>query len=158
MNDALQSDPGYIRRVRAKIRVRAVLAATALAAGLGACGAGDDYKNTPRPPVPINVTAAIDGDQVRVSKRSFGAGPVVFIISNQSEAAQSVTFETDELGAATDGIRRSTGTIEPQSTGQLRVDAREGSYTLSASSGGVVPAVVEVSGQRPSAQDQLLLP
>jgi hypothetical protein len=157
MNGALQPDPGYIRRVRSRIRVEAVLAAALVAAGLGACGA-DDYQNEPRPPSPINVTAAIDDKQVRVSPVTFGAGPVVILISNQSGTAQNVTFETDELGASTGGIRRSTGAIQPLSTGQLKVDAPEGSYTLSASSAGVEPATVEVSKQRRSAQNDLLLP
>ena len=95
---------------------------------------------------------------MRVSPVTFGGGPVVILISNQSGAAQKVTFETDELGASTGGIRRSTGTIEPLSTGQLKVDAPEGSYTLSASAGGVAPAAVEVSKRRKSSQDDLLLP
>jgi len=144
--------------VRVRIRVEAVLAAALLAAGLGACGADEDYGNTPRPPSPITVTAAIDSKEMRVSPGTFGAGPVVILISNQSGAAQKVTFETDELGASTGGIRRSTATIQPLSTGQLKVDAPEGSYTLSASAGGVAPAVVEVSKRRKSAQDELLLP
>jgi hypothetical protein len=134
-----------------------VVVLAVLAVGFAACG-DSDYQNKPRPPSPINVTAAIDGSRVRVSPGTFGAGPVVFIISNQSGAAQKVTFETDELGAATGGIRRSTGTIASRSTGQLKVDAPEGTYTLSASAGGVAPAVVEVSKRRASAQDQLLLP
>jgi hypothetical protein len=158
MNGALQPDPGYIRRVRSRIRVEAVIAAAVLAAGLGACGADEDYQNKPRPPSPINVTAAIDNDQVLVSPLTFGGGPVVILISNQSDAAQKVTLETDELGAGSGGIRRSTGTIEPRSTGQLKVDAPEGTYTLSASAGDVAPAVLEVSKRRRSAQDQLLLP
>ncbi len=158
MNGALQPDPGYIRRVRLRTPVEAVLAAAFLAAGLGACGADEDYSNRPRPPSPINVTAAIDKEQVRVSPVTFGAGPVVILISNQSDAAQKVTFETDELGASSGGITRSTGTIEPLSTGQLKVDAPEGSYTLSASAGDVAPAVVEVSKRRKSSQDELLLP
>jgi hypothetical protein len=134
-----------------------VVVLAVLAVGFAACS-DSDFQNKPRPPSPINVTAAIDGSRVRVSPGTFGAGPVVFIISNQSGAAQKVTFETDELGAATGGIRRSTGTIASRSTGQLKVDAPEGTYTLSASAGGVAPAVVEVSKRRASAQDQLLLP
>jgi hypothetical protein len=122
------------------------------------CGAEDEYENALRPPAPINVTAAIDRERVRVSPRSFGAGPVVFIISNTSESAQEVTFETDELGGDTGGIRRSAGPIAPRSTGTLKVDAREGTYTLSASAAGVQAARVQVSEQRPSSQDELLLP
>jgi hypothetical protein len=125
---------------------------------LAGCGAEDDRESTLRPPVPINVTAAIDGERVRVSPRSFGAGPVVFIISNSSDSRQEVTFETDELGGDQGGIRRSAGPIAPRSTGTLKVDARRGTYTLGTSSGGVRPARVRVSEQRPSSQDELLLP
>jgi hypothetical protein len=135
-----------------------VVVLAVLAVGFAACGAESDYQNKPRPPSPINVTAAIDGSRVRVSPGTFGAGPVVFIISNQSGAAQKVTFETDELGAAHGGIRASTGTIGPRSTGQLKVDAPEGSYTLSASGGDITPASVEVSKRRRSSQNDLLLP
>ena len=155
MNASLQ----YIRGVRLGSRVEGVLAVAVMAVGFAACGSETaDYTNKPRPPAPISVTAAIDGKRVRVSPATFGGGPVVFIISNQSGAAQKVTFETDELGAEHGGIRRSTGSIGPRSTGQLKVDAPEGTYTLSASGGSIAPAAVEVSAQRRSAQNDLLLP
>ena len=125
---------------------------------LAGCGAEDEYDNALRPPAPINVTAAIDGERVRVSPQSFGAGPVVFIISNTSEASQEVTFETDELGGDQGGLRRSAGPIAPRSTGTMKVDARQGTYMLSASSAGVQSARVQVSEPRPSSQDELLLP
>lgn len=129
-----------------------------LATAVAACGGGGDYKNKPRPPAPINVTAAIDAKHVRVSPGTFGAGPVVIIISNQSGAAQKVTLESDELGAAHGGIKRSTETIQSSSTGQLKVDAAEGSYTLSANTGNVAPATLTVSRARRSSQNDLLLP
>jgi hypothetical protein len=132
----------------------------ALALGLAACGGDDDQErsNAPRPPTPINVTAAVDDTEVRVSPAKFGAGPVVFIVSNQSSQPQQLTFETDELGGATGGTRRSTREIAPRSTGELKVDPREGSYRLIASSGDVNPAAIEVSSRRASAQGELLLP
>jgi hypothetical protein len=147
----------YIRRVRPSTRLTLALAALAGAAG---CGGGDvaDYGNKPRPPAPINVTAAIDADEVRVSPTRFGSGPVVIIISNQSGAPQTVTFETDELGGSTGGIRRSTQEIASRSTGQLKVDPPEGTYRLSASSGDITPAELEVGKRRASAQDDLLQP
>jgi hypothetical protein len=150
MNAHLQ----YIRGVR---RVQGVVAVAIVAVGVAGCGAESDYANKPRPPAPINVTAAIDQQRVRVSRPRFGSGPVVFIISNQSGGAQKVTFETDELGASKGGIRRSTGTIQPRSTAQLKVDPEEGTYTLRAS-GGVAPAPIEVGPRRRSSQNDLLLP
>jgi len=145
----------YIRGVR---RVEGAVAIAITAAIVAGCGSEADYANKPRPPVPISVTAAIDTSRVRVSPPSFGGGPVVFIISNQSGAAQKVTFESDELGASKGGIKRSTGTIQPRSTAQLKVDATEGTYTLSASGGNVRPAPVKVGAQRRSSQNDLLLP
>jgi hypothetical protein len=147
MNACLQ----YIRAVR-------VLAVVVLGVALASCGGDDDYANKPRPPAPISVTAAIDATRVRVSPPSFGAGPVTFIISNQSGEPQKVTFETDELGGATGGIKRSTGTIESRSTAELKVDPREGTYKLSASGENVAPASVEVGAPRRSSQNDLLLP
>jgi hypothetical protein len=151
MNARLQ----YIRGV---LRVKGVAAVLVMAAVVGGCGAEADYANKPRPPAPITVTAAIDKTRVRISEPKFGGGPVVFLISNQSGANQKVTLESDELGAAHGGIKRSTGTIEPLSTGQLKVDADEGSYTLSASGGSVAPATITVGQRRRSSQNDLLLP
>jgi hypothetical protein len=124
------------------------------------CGEDDaaDHGNKPRPPAPINVTAAIDSDRVRVSPRAFGSGPVVIIISNQSGAPQTVTFETDEIGGDSGGIQRSTPEIAARSTGQLQVDPPEGTYRLSASAGDITPAAVRVGERRPSAQNELLQP
>jgi hypothetical protein len=136
------------------------LAAAVLVAALAGCGEDEaaDYQNKPRPPAPINVTAAIDNERVRVSPGRVGSGPVVFIISNQSTAPQRVTFETDEIGGSSGGIRRSTAEIAARSTGQLKVDPPEGTYQLSASSGSIRPAAVEVGARRESAQNELLQP
>jgi hypothetical protein len=139
------------------VRARLALVVVVVLAG---CGEDDaaEYGNKPRPPAPINVTAAIDGDRVRVSPRSFGSGPVVIIISNQSGAPQTVTLETDEIGGDSGGIRRSTPEIAARSTGQLQVDPPEGIYRLSASTGDITPAALVVGERRPSAQNELLQP
>ena len=137
--------------------MRVPLALVALVALVG-CGVDDDHANKPRPPAPINVTAAIDSDRVRVSPRTFGSGPVVIIISNQSGAPRTVTFETAEIGGDSGGIRRSTSEIAARSTGQLKVDPPEGIYRLSASGGDITPAALAVGERRESAQNTLLQP
>lgn len=134
----------------------ALLAAVLLAGCAGEDTA--DYQNKPRPPAPINVTAAIDDTRVRVSPGRFGSGPVVFIISNQSGTPQTITFETDEIAGGSGGIQRSTSEIAARSTGQLKIDPPEGTYRLSASSSGIRPAAIEVGERRESAQDELLQP
>jgi hypothetical protein len=148
MNAGLQ----YIRAVRLTLALVVLLVVVG-------CGEDDaEYGNKPRPPAPINVTAAIDSDRVRVSPRAFGSGPVVIIVSNQSGAPQTVTFETDEIGGSSGGIRRSTPEIAARSTGQLQVDPPEGTYRLSASAGDITPAALRVGERRASAQNELLQP
>ncbi len=127
-------------------------------ATVSGCGGGDDYANKPRPPAPINVTAAITNSRVSVSPQRFGAGPIVLIISNQSTSAQEVTFETDELGGSQPGRKFNTTPINPRGTATLKVDVREGEWKLRVGDGGIRAADVAVAGKRKSAQDELLQP
>ena len=122
------------------------------------CGGGGDYKNEPRPPAPINVTAAITDARVSVSPHRFGAGPIVLIISNQSSSAQKVTFETDELGGSKPGNKFDTTPINPRATATLKVDVRQGDWKLSTGDGGIRAAAVSVGKKRKSAQGDLLQP
>jgi hypothetical protein len=138
--------------------VRARSAAVLAVVAFAACGSDDERENTLRPPAPINVTAAIDDQRVRVSPRSFGAGPVVFVISNQSGAPQELTLETDELGGDSGGIQRSSGPIAARSTATLKVDVGEGTYRLATAGDGIRPAALEVSTARRTSQNDLLLP
>jgi hypothetical protein len=133
----------------------AALAATCAAAG---CGGEEEYANEPRPPTPINVTAAIGNGRVSVSPRSFGAGPVVLIVSNQTAAPQTLTFETEELGGSEPGLKQSTSPINPRGTTTLQVDARQGTYAVSTGERSIEPATVNVGSERESAQDKLLQP
>jgi len=130
----------------------------ALAYGTAGCGAEADYANTPRPATPINVTAAIGEDEISISPKTFGAGPIVMIVSNQTGKPQTVTLETDELGGSQPGLKQSTTPIEPRGTTTLKVDVREGDYAVSVRRGKPGPAAVHVGGKRKSAQDDLLEP
>ena len=130
------------------------LLVAALSVGCG--GSDGDYANEPRPPAPINVTAAVTDERISISPRRFGAGPIVLIVSNQTEAPQEVTLETDELDGSEPGLApQSTGPIRPSGTATLKVDVREGTYALSADDRSVK---VEVGAPRRSAQNELLQP
>ena len=131
--------------------------ALALVSAAG-CGGGGDYANRPRPPAPINVTAAITNSRINVSPQRFGAGPIVLIVSNQSSTAQKVTFETAELAGSQPGRKFDTTPINPRATATLKVDVRQGRWKLSASEGGIRAVAVRVGRKRESAQNDLLQP
>ena len=121
------------------------------------CGSDADYANDPRPPSPITVSASISQGKVSVSPASFGAGPVTLIIANLTDDAQTITLETQELSQKS-GIKQTSTVINPQGTGQLKVDVPEGTYVVGVDRDGIREATVKVSRERPSSQDQLLQP
>ena len=142
------------------VEMRAIRCAFALAGllGLPACGEEEDHVNRERPAASINVTAAIIDGRVNVSPRSFGAGPIRLIVTNQTSSAQELTFETDEVGGDSPGITQTTDPIDPSSVTTLEVDVREGDYAISTADREIRPASVKVGAPRPSAQGDLLLP
>lgn len=129
-----------------------------LAALLAGCGSDDDFANEPGPPAPINVTASVTREKVTVSPGEFGAGPVVFIIANQTSSPQQVTLETDELGGSQPGIKQTTSPINPSGTATLKVHMREGDYAMRVDGAGIEPAEITVGEPRDSAQNELLQP
>jgi hypothetical protein len=147
------------RRATGARGVAGALSLAALAAGAAGCGEeGARYASADRPAAPITVTAAVTGGRVRVSPAKFGAGPILIIVSNQSGAAQQLTFETNELGGDEVGLRRTTGPIEDRSTATLQADVREGTYRLKTADRAIRPAAVLVGAARASAQSDLLQP
>jgi hypothetical protein len=136
--------------------VRRVLLIAVVA--LAGCGGSEQRENELRPAVPVMMTAAIGDDGVRVSPARVGAGTVTLVVSNQSGAPQTVTFETDELGGPSGGNRASSRTIAPRGTGRLTIDAREGTYSVHTADDAIRAARVRIGPRRPSSQDQVLLP
>lgn len=127
----------------------------AAALGIAACGEDEDHANRKRPPASINVTAAIADGRINVSPRRFGAGPIRLIVSNQTPAAQALTFET---GGDEAGVTQTTAPINPSGTATLEVEVPPGQYEIRTSDDGIEPAAVKVGAPRASAQSQLLLP
>jgi hypothetical protein len=142
-------------------RIRAGALCVLCAAGLvlSACGE-DDFENDPRPPVPLQLTGVITPQKVTVSPSDVGAGPVVITISNQDDAAHTVTLESADGGGT---IREQVGPINPLDTATLQRTLTEGRYTVSAGSEAAVPreikpATLNIGKERKSGSDELLLP
>jgi hypothetical protein len=141
-------------------------ATTAWGAGLAvlaaaAAGCGSDrasYRNDARPPAPITVTGRIGATGIEISPKSFGAGPVTILVSNQTAASQVLTFETDEVGGTTVGMRRSAGPVGPEGTVQIKADPRQGTYRLAVRDRAIKPVAITVGAPRPSGQNDLLQP
>jgi hypothetical protein len=134
------------------IRMLATLATCAFAAVATGCGGDDEARSEERPPVPINISINLNEDGVTASPDKFGAGPITLLIANQSGASQTVTLDGPRL-------RRSVGPINPNDTASVRLTVGPGEFTVSAAeSSGLREARLQVGPERPSAQNDLLLP
>jgi hypothetical protein len=138
--------------------LRALACAGCAVVVLAGCGGGSDYKNNPRPAAPINVTAFVGPKSVSVSPAHFGAGPIVVIVTNQSDASQEVTFQNPggQCTKSTD-VCQST-LINPQDTGTLKLNVDPGAYVVKVGDNSIKPARVTVGRKRASAQNELLQP
>jgi hypothetical protein len=131
----------------------------AVALAVGACGSSSaDYKNDPRPPATIIITGYISDERVSVSPRSFGAGPLSLIVTNQTSSSQRVTLESAGATGSGPGIRQVTAPISPQDTATLKVDVKPGSYSVHVGAAAIRAARLKVGPERESAQNDLLQP
>jgi hypothetical protein len=127
------------------------LPAAALVAVLAIAGCGrNDFKNDPGQPIPAEVSVKIATDGVVVSPKEFGAGLVNFTVANLTNQTGSlvirgpVNAESDAMG--------------PSDTQTIKVQVKSGSYEASANGIGVRPFSFSVGPERPTGQNQLLLP
>jgi hypothetical protein len=128
-----------------------MVAALALVATLVATGCGrDDFKNDPRPPVPAEVAVKIANSGVGVSPREFGAGLVNFTIANLTERPGTL--------AISGPVDADSNEIPPGAAETLKVQMKTGTYEASVSGIAVRPFSFTVGPERPSAQNDLLLP
>lgn len=145
-------------RSKRRKRALAVGAGSFAVVALGACGSDNkDYANNARPAVPIIVTAAITRDEVSLSPKKIGAGPISLIVANQTGAAQKVTLESEGLDKQ--GLKQETGPINPAETATLKADIDEpGTYSVHVEGDSIEAATLEVGAKRASAQNDLLQP
>jgi hypothetical protein len=132
----------------------ATLAIAAIAATAAACGA-EDFENDPRPPAPIELTARINDERVIISPTEINGEPVGgglanVTISNQTQNEVQLQF----IGPAD----TTTDPIVPAGVLEYKLDLDEGDYIVSTNDPGIKDFQFEVGPERPSAQNDLLLP
>lgn len=139
------------------MRIPPIAAAGLATIAVAGCGS-KDYANDPRPPRPLNIAAIIDAQRVSISPPTIGGGPVTIVVTNQSAVSQDLSIRGAADADPCTTAPSSTGPINPQGTASFQVDVREGACTLTTARPTVAPARLRVGAQRPSSQNDLLLP
>jgi hypothetical protein len=129
----------------------ALFAVVALLGALTAAGCGrNDFKNDPRPPVPAEVSVKIARDGVGVSPKEFGAGLVNLTVANLTDQTGSLAIHGP--------VDATTPTIPPAGAETIKLQMKTGSYEASVDGFAVRPFNFTVGPERPSGQNDLLLP
>jgi hypothetical protein len=134
------------------------LAAVAVLSVLVAGGCrSEDFRNAPRPPAPVQLTGVITDQRVTVSPNQVGTGPIVIIVSNQTDRSRTVSL----MGK---GVNELVGPINPLDTATLQYTLRRpGTYRVRAgsevaTSEQVGAARLIVGAGRQSSRDEIQLP
>jgi hypothetical protein len=130
------------RRATALIVVLATLA-------VAGCGR-DDFENNPRPPIPAEITVKIGNGAVAVSPREFGSGLVNFTVANLTKDPATLVIHGP--------VDATSPEIQPSSAETVKIEMQTGSYEASADGVAVLPQQFTVGAERPSGQNDLLLP
>jgi hypothetical protein len=132
-------------------RGRALLLPTTLLVAVVVAGCGrNDFNNDPRPPVPLEVSVKIASDGVVVSPKEFGAGLANITVAN-------LTNDTGSL-AIHGPVTADSAEIGPGDADTVKVDMKSGNYEASVDGISVRPFKFTVGPERPSGQNDLLLP
>ncbi len=132
-------------------RGRALLVLATLLVALVVVGCGrDDFNNDPRPPIPAEISVKIATDGVAVSPREFGAGLANITIANLTNESGSLAIRGP--------VDATSQQIAPGDADTLTVDMKTGNYEASVDGFAVSPFSFTVGPERPSGQNDLLLP
>ena len=148
------------------MRIRTIGQLTVCALIVSACGStGGKSASLARPPAPVNLAVYVNDSRVSVSPTSVGAGPVIFVVTNQASHAESLAIS--KAGASQ--ALASTAPINPQGTTQVSLTFKPGEYTIATSAHGrtdaqlsepspIKSASIRIGRPRPSSGNQLLQP
>jgi hypothetical protein len=132
-------------------RGRALLLPATLLVAIVVAGCGrNDFNNDPRPPIPAEISVKIASDGVVVSPKEFGAGLANITVAN-------LTNDTGSL-AINGPVDATSNEIGPGDADTVKVDMKIGSYEASVDGIAVAPFSFTVGPERPSGQNDLLLP
>jgi hypothetical protein len=128
-----------------------VLAGLASLAGVAFAGCGaSSNPNNPRPPAQLEVSASVNSQRVQVSPDKFGGGVVNFTVANLS--GSPIRF------SVTGPKKASTVEIQPGAPDYLKMNLTQGTYRATVGKSKIHPATIRVGPERPSSQNQVLLP
>ena len=119
------------------------------ALGVAGCGA-EDHPNDPRPPAPVELSAKVDNGKVVLAPAKTGAGLAVVTVSNQSSDDLQLDFSGPSNGETSEIAAGGVGTVQLQ--------LKEGDYVVEPSVPSISSGKLTVGPERPSAQNDLLLP
>jgi hypothetical protein len=131
----------------ATVLVAAVVVLVALA--VAGCGR-NDFNNDPRPPVPAEVSVKISSQGVVVSPKKFGAGLVNFTVANLTNDTGSLVIHGP--------VAATSDQIGPGDATTVKVQMKTGNYEASVDGIPLRPFNFTVGPERPSGQNDLLLP
>jgi hypothetical protein len=155
-------DTAAARRRQAMLKAtrKPILAVLALAAlALVGCGTKERTANELRPPLPIQLDASLMPKKISLSPNQIGGGPITLIVSNLTGSDQRVTFGANSPSGSSDlRIDSQSATIAPNNTATMKADLTDGTYSLSVEDDAIPASLLSVSGERPSAQNDLMLP
>jgi hypothetical protein len=139
---------------RGPIYGAALLALAAMTAS--GCGGGGKFQNKPRPPVPVQLTGVITDKGVTISPNKVGSGPIILLISNQTQQAHTITLDGQNT-------KDTVGPINPLDTAKLQQTVEQGAYKVKAGSSSAAPKELKpgtlvVGPPRKSSSDQVDLP
>ncbi len=140
---------------------------TASSLAVTACGsAGGKAASRPGQPTPVNLAVYVNNSRISVSPEVVGAGPVVFVVTNQASHSEALAISS--VSSSSHPLA-STAPINPQGTTQLSVDFKPGDYTISTAAHGrtdadlartssIRPASLHIGRKRASSSNSLLQP
>lgn len=138
-----------------KRRVRRSLVCMVVA-GVAGCG-DDDFENSPRAAVPLELTGVIQEKAVSVQPDMAGAGPFEITITNQTDEARAVVLDGAE-------VETRVGAIQPRDTATIQQTLGPGTYRVRAGSednprvSRIRPAKLVIGRARPGSGRDVLLP